>query len=70
MAKDTSVDYAALSTELDTILDHLESPDIDIDEAMKQYERGMDILKQLEAHLKTAENKVEKIQADFGQTEL
>ena len=59
-----SIDYKELSAELDEILDKLQSTDLDVDEAVAAYERGMAIAKQLEGYLKTAENKIRKI-ADF-----
>ena len=58
MAK--TVNYRELSSELDDVLNKLQSVESDIDEAVKQYERGMQIIKDLEAYLKTAENKVLK----------
>ena len=65
MSKQTA-NYKSLNTELDDILLRLQSEDIDIDEAVKLYERGIAITKELEAYLKTAENKVAKIKADFS----
>ena len=61
MAKE--FDYQALSIELDTLLQKLQTADLDIDDAVKHYERGMVIVKELENYLKTAENKVKKIKA-------
>ncbi len=58
-------DYQSLSRELDEILAKLQSVDLDIDEAVKAYERGMTIAKELESYLKTAENKITKIKADW-----
>lgn len=63
MAK--TVNYRELSSELDDVLNKLQSGELDIDEAMKQYERGMQIIKDLEAYLKTAENKVLKTKVSF-----
>lgn len=59
------IDYRALSEELDMILESLQTADLDIDEAIKCYERGMVIVKELEAYLKTAENKVTKLKTRF-----
>lgn len=59
------INYQKLSQELDTILSQLQSDDFDIDEALKLYERGTAITKQLESYLKTAENKVTKLKASF-----
>lgn len=62
---DKNIDYKALSTELDQVLDKLQAGDVDIDEAMTLYERGMTITKELESYLKTAENKVRKVKAEW-----
>lgn len=59
------LDYRKLSSELEKIVDDLQTADLDIDEAVKCYERGLKIVKDLEAYLKTAENKVSKIKASF-----
>lgn len=59
------VDYQKLNQELETLLVDLESGNGDIDKAIKQYQRGMEIVKELETYLKTAENKVQKVKADL-----
>lgn len=59
--------YRALNDELDKILQDLEDAELDIEDALKLYERGMTIVKELEVYLKTAENKVTKIKASFEQ---
>jgi exodeoxyribonuclease VII small subunit len=58
-------DYQALSNELDTVLVKLQGGDLDVDEAVSLYERGMEIAKELEAYLKDAENKVTKVKASW-----
>jgi exodeoxyribonuclease VII small subunit len=64
MAKKT--DYKSINSELDDILQRLQSEDLDVDEAVKLYERGIELTKELEAYLKDAENQVSKITADFS----
>lgn len=59
-------DYKTLSNELDQILEQLESTDLDIEEALSKYQRGMEIVEQLEDYLKTAENKVTKLKQTFS----
>lgn len=66
MSKDAKIDYKRLSAELDEVLAKLQSPDLDVDEAVKSYERGMVIAKQLETYLKEAENKVATVKADWA----
>lgn len=59
------INYKELSAELDTILAQLQTDDFDIDEALKLYERGIVISKQLETYLKKAENTVTKLKANL-----
>ena len=59
------INYQELSSELDTILAQLQTDDVDIDKAIKLYERGIEISKQLETYLKTAQNKVTKLKQSF-----
>jgi len=56
-----STNYKELSAELDEILDKLQSSDIDVDDAIGLYDRGIKIAKKLEKYLKEATNRVEKI---------
>jgi len=58
-------DYKAMSAELDQVLDKLQTGDLDVEEAVAAYERGMRLAKELETYLKQAENKVTKIKADW-----
>jgi len=60
-----NIDYKALSAELDDVLEKLQSGDLDVDEAVKAYERSMEISKQLETYLQEAENKVIKVKASW-----
>lgn len=59
------VNYQELSAKLDSVLTSLQSDDISVDEAIKLYERGIEITKLLEKYLKEAENKVTKIRASL-----
>lgn len=58
-------DYKTLSTDLDEILNRLQSADLNVDEAVALYERGMKIAQELESYLQDAENKVSKVKADW-----
>jgi exodeoxyribonuclease VII small subunit len=59
-------DYKLLNAELDEILAKLQTDDLDVDQAVELYERGISITKELETYLKEAENKIAKIKADFS----
>jgi exodeoxyribonuclease VII small subunit len=58
-----STSYEALNHELETILADLQRDDLDIDQALRHYQRGLELVKQLEKYLKTAENKVTELKA-------
>lgn len=52
--------YQLLKDQLDSIVSKLQEDDLDIDEAMKLHEQGMELVDELEKYLKTAENKITK----------
>lgn len=53
--------YSQLKAELEDILAKMTSQDIDIDEATKYFERGLNLINELEKQLKVADNKVRRI---------
>jgi exodeoxyribonuclease VII small subunit len=55
--------YQTLKTELDTIMAELQREDIDVDQAIKYYQRGLELVGQLEKYLAKAENKVTELKA-------
>ncbi|MDQ5971893.1 MAG: Exodeoxyribonuclease small subunit [Patescibacteria group bacterium] len=57
--------YKTLQAQLDAVLTEMQSDDIDVERALELYADGQKILAELEAYLKTAENKVQKIKADW-----
>ncbi|MEO8784996.1 MAG: exodeoxyribonuclease VII small subunit [Candidatus Saccharimonadales bacterium] len=59
------IDYHALNQELQTILTALESDDLDIEASIVQYKRGMEIVSQLQAYLKSAQTTVDKVKASW-----
>ena len=64
--KQKPIDYQALQAELEQIVTSLQQPELDIDVALKQYEQGLTIIKQLETYLSEAENKVVELKAKFS----
>ncbi len=55
--------YRELNDELEAILADLQTDELDVDKAIAKYERGMEIVKQLEEYLQKAENKVKAVKA-------
>lgn len=64
--KSTSVTYESLNSELETIMLELQRDDLDIDLAIKHYERGLELVTALQNYLKTAENKISELKATFA----
>lgn len=64
--KPQTINYQAASAELEAILLELQSGELDIEVAVKQYERGLELIAALETYLKTAENRVTKLKAQFS----
>lgn len=54
-------DYHALSATLDEVLAALQQTDIGVDEAVKLYEKGLQLVTRLESHLSQVENTIEKL---------
>ncbi len=56
-----SEDYKTLKNELETLIENLQHNETDVDAALKGYERGLAIIKQLELYLQTSENKIKQL---------
>lgn len=52
--------------ELEEITAWFESSDVDLDQGLAKFERGMELSAQLKDHLSTVENRVEKIKQRFA----
>lgn len=63
---ETTQTYQELQAELSSILGQLQDSNVDVDEATVLYERGMEIVRQLQVRLDEAENTIKKIDARFA----
>ncbi len=68
MSKSTAKqpNYQALKAELEEVLAKLQTEDLDVDQALILYQRGLELVQQLDAYLKTAENTVKELKARFN----
>lgn len=57
--------YQLMSQELAQLVDWFESDEVNLDEAVAKYQQAMTLLQDMEAYLKTAENKIKKLSAKF-----
>ena len=53
--------YRQLNEELETVISKLQSSDLDVDEVISEYQKGIELVKELEKYLKNAQNKVVKL---------
>lgn len=60
------INYQQLQAELNEIMSRLQREDTDVEEALKDYERGLAIVKELEQYLANAENRVREIKAKYS----
>ena len=58
--------YESLKTELEQLMAELQRDDLDVDAALKHYQRGLELIEQLQQYLKTAENKLTELSAKAG----
>lgn len=65
-AKQPDKNYEELKAELDAIMTELTREDLDVDTALKHYQRGLELVNQLEEYLKSAENKIVEMKAKFN----
>jgi exodeoxyribonuclease VII small subunit len=61
----TKKSYSSLNQQLEDLMEELQSDNLDLDEAMNNYEKAMITLKEIEDHINHAENKFQKIYEKF-----
>lgn len=66
MAKGNSKEFnfKKAFAELEEISTWFQNPDIDLDEAIQKYQRGLALIKEAQAQLKQTENEFKKIKRD------
>lgn len=58
---DKSNNFRQMSEELEEIIDKLQSSDLDVDQIIKEYEKGTEVIDKLEKYLSDAQNKINKL---------
>jgi exodeoxyribonuclease VII small subunit len=69
-AKTKPADFENALAELEALVGRLERGDLPLDEALKTFERGIELTRHCQAALKTAQQKVEILLAKSGQPEI
>jgi len=69
-SKQKKLDYEAAVKELEALVEKLEQGDISLEESLKLYERGVLLTRDCQDSLKAAEQKVQMLLQQSGQTNL
>ncbi|PHS68551.1 MAG: exodeoxyribonuclease VII small subunit [Methylophaga sp.] len=70
MAKRKKLDYEAAVTELESLVERLEQGDISLEESLKLYESGVLLTRDCQDALQAAEQKVQMLLQQSGQSTL
>lgn len=65
--KTTKADFAKSFKELEEIVEWFEDAEVDLEEGLTRFERGLELASQCRTRLKDVENKVTKIKAKFSE---
>lgn len=65
--KESGFDFGAAFEELEGIVAWFERGDADLDDALKKFERGLELAGKCRARLKEIENRVNEIKAKCGE---
>jgi exodeoxyribonuclease VII small subunit len=64
-SKSKSVNFAKAFEELEAITEWFEQSEVDLDEGLKKFERGLELAKACKEKLSEVENKVKEIRKKF-----
>ncbi|AFI84012.1 exodeoxyribonuclease VII small subunit [Methylophaga nitratireducenticrescens] len=70
VAKRKKLEYEAAVNELESLVERLEKGDISLEESLKLYERGVLLTRDCQEALQAAEQKVQMLLQQSGQSEL
>ncbi|MCL5975576.1 MAG: exodeoxyribonuclease VII small subunit [Gammaproteobacteria bacterium] len=70
VAKRKKMDYEAAVSELESLVERLEKGDISLEESLKLYERGVLLTRDCQEALQAAEQKVQMLLQQSGQSDL
>ena len=70
MAKDKKIDFESSLKELESIVDKLEDENINLEDSVKSFEKGINLVKECQKELQSAELKIKKLLDDGSTSEL
>lgn len=69
-ARKKHADFESALTELETLIEQLESGDLSLDASLKAFEQGIKLTRECQQRLADAEQKVQKLVQEQGQLKL
>lgn len=66
----TKVDFEAAFSELNQIVEQIEHSELSLEDALKKFERGIHLIRSCQTTLKAAEQKVQILMEQNGETKL
>ncbi len=66
MPKESKFNFSQAFSELEKITEWFEKGEVDLEEGLKKFERGLELAQKLKICLKDAENKIIEIKAKFS----
>lgn len=66
MSDKVKTDYITLKAELDEVLFKLQNAELDVDQAVKLYQQGQQLITELEDYLKQKDNEIKKLKTKFS----
>ena len=70
MAKDKKIDFELSLKELESIIEKLEDENINIEDSVKSFEKGINLVKECQQQLQNAELKIKKLLDDGSSSDI
>ena len=70
MAKDKQTDFESSLKALESIVKRLEDENINLEDSVKSFEKGINLVKECQKQLQTAELKIKKLLDDGSASEI
>jgi exodeoxyribonuclease VII small subunit len=67
MAKKTTTNFSQAFVELEEITEWFEKGEVDLDEGLKKFERGLELAKVCKGKLSEVENKIKELKKKFDE---
>ena len=70
MGKDKQTDFESSLKDLESIVERLEDENINLEDSVKSFEEGINLVKECQKQLQTAELKIKKLLDDGSASEI